>query len=631
MYQEHFGFTAAPFSIAPDPHSLYMSERHKEALAHLFYGMRVDGGFVMLTGEVGTGKTTICRCLLEQVPENTDIAFIFNPKLTVEELLATICDEFGIHHQKEQHSIKFYVDHINSFLLQSHAKGRKAVLIIDEAQNLSTDVLEQIRLLTNLETNKRKLLQIILLGQPELIHMLEQPGLRQLAQRITARYHLTPLSESEVGSYIDHRLAINGARRKIFPESTMKTLFKLTNGTPRLLNIICDRALLGAYVQNQDMVDIATIKKAAREVFGKTADRPAYTVKKSAMLIAGLLLLLGGSVLAAAYLTQTPDTSFFQGLMARLVAITQPEKEAESFPSHRPAQETPRAEDMQAVPRQSEAPLAEDIKVIPQLSEAPLAEDIKVVPQLSEAPLAGDIEAVPQPSAAPEDGAPAAEIGAAADSKPPLALSPLTRPEGVPPAATKVMAYQALLANWGITQVPKDLVSARAIAESHKLQYLQQAGSFANLLALNSPAILTLYDKRGARYYATIVSYDGQSVELVFGTEHKRVSIEDFKARWNGEYILLWKKPEGYVTAITPENHAARVEWLDKKLALIQKRPVSTKKPVPYDDVLVSQVKQFQFERNLVPDGIVGPLTIIHLDLACDSKAPRLVAMGKEN
>ncbi|MCK9296689.1 MAG: AAA family ATPase [Desulfobulbaceae bacterium] len=633
MYQEHFGFTAAPFSIAPDPHSLYMSEGHREALAHLFYGMRVDGGFVMLTGEVGTGKTTICRCLLEQVPENTDIAFIFNPKLTVEELLATICDEFGIHHQKEQHSIKFYVDHLNSFLLQSHANGRKAVLIIDEAQNLSTDVLEQIRLLTNLETNTRKLLQIILLGQPELIRMLEQPGLRQLAQRITARYHLTPLSESEVGSYIDHRLAISGARKKIFPESTIKTLFKLTNGTPRLLNIICDRALLGAYVQDQDMVDIATIKKAAREVFGETADRPAHTVKKSGMFIAGLMLLLGGFVLAAAYLTQIPDTSFFQGLMARLVEIAQPEKDAarmatESLPSPQPAQEAPQAEDITAVPRQSEAPLTEDIEVFPQLSEAPLAEDIKVAPQLSEAPLAGDMKAVPQPSAAPEDEAPAEEIAAAAGNPPPL--SPLTRPEGVPLAANMMMAHQALLASWGIAQVPADLAKARAIAASHNLRYLDQEGSFASLLALNSPAVLSLYDK-GARFYATIISFDGQSVELVLGTEHKRVSLEDFKAHWNGEYSLLWEKPAGYVTAIKPENHAAEVEWLDKKLALIQKRPASTEKPVLYDDVLVSQVKQFQFARNLVPDGIVGPLTIIHLDAACDSKAPRLVAVGKEN
>ncbi|MEW6520185.1 MAG: AAA family ATPase [Thermodesulfobacteriota bacterium] len=620
MYQEHFGFTAAPFSIAPDPHSLYMSERHKEALAHLFYGMRVDGGFVMLTGEVGTGKTTICRCLLEQVPENTDIAFIFNPKLTVEELLATICDEFGIHHQKEQNSIKFYVDHINSFLLHSHANGRKAVLIIDEAQNLSTDVLEQIRLLTNLETNKRKLLQIILLGQPELIKMLEQPGLRQLAQRITARYHLTPLSESEVGSYIDHRLAINGARKKIFPESTIKTLFKLTNGTPRLLNIICDRSLLGAYVQDQDEVDIATIKKAAREVFGETADRPAQRVKKSGMIVAGLILLLSGSVLAAAYLKQRPDPLSVQGLLMRLVEITQPEEDAArlataSLPSSRQTLEAIQTEDIKAVPRLSEAPLAEDIKVVPQLNEAPLAGDIKVVAQ----------------SAAPDDGTLAEETAVTAHNTPPLALSPLTRPEGVPPAANKVMAYQALLASWGVTHVPQDLASANAMAEAQNLRYLYQEGSFNSLLEINSPAILTLYDNHGERFYATIISFDGQSVELVFGTEHKHVSIEDLKTHWKGEYCLLWEKPKDYVAAIKPGNHAARVEWLDKKLAHIQKRPASDKTPVLYDNVLVSQVKQFQFERNLVPDGIVGPLTIIHLNSAYDSKVPRLITMSEEN
>lgn len=589
MYQEHFGFTAPPFSIAPDPHSLYMSERHQEALAHLFYGMQVDGGFVLLTGEVGTGKTTICRCLLEQVPENTDIAFIFNPKLTVEELLATICDEFRIPHQEEQNSIKSYVDHINSFLLHSHANGRKAVLIIDEAQNLSTDVLEQIRLLTNLETNERKLLQIILLGQPELINMLKQPGLRQLAQRITARYHLTPLSESEVGPYIDHRLAINGCRQKIFPESTTKTLFKLTNGTPRLLNIICDRALLGAYVQDQDMVDIATIKKAAREVFGETADRPARTGKKSGMLMAGVILLLSGSVLAAVYLKQRPDTLFMHDPKPRQVEITQPEEDvaqmpAASLPSSQQAQEAPQAEDIKAVPQQSAA----------------------------------------------DDGALAEEIDATADNTSPLALSPLTRPEGVPLASTMVMAYQALLASWGVTDVPADLASANAIAESHNLRYLSQEGSFNSLLELNRPAILSLYDNLGERFYATIISFDGQSAELVFGTEHKRVSIEDFKTHWKGEYCLLWEKPEEYITAIKPGNHAAKVDWLNKKLALIQKRPASAETPLFYDNTLVSQVKQFQFERNLVPDGIVGPLTIIHLNSAYNSKVPRLVATGEE-
>ncbi|MEK7238447.1 MAG: AAA family ATPase, partial [Nitrospirota bacterium] len=249
MYKEFFGFVEMPFSIAPDPRYLYMSEQHREALAHLIYGFKSDGGLVLLTGEIGTGKTTVCRCLLEQTHENSVIAFIINPKLTVAELLATICDEFGIKYPEGNASIKVFVDLINMFLLDAHAKGYKCLLIIDEAQNLSADVLEQLRLLTNLETNQHKLLQIILLGQPELRDKLSQPELRQLAQRIIARYHLGPLSKKDVAAYVTHRLSIAGVRNELFPASTINTLFRLSKGVPRLINVLCDRALLGTFVQ----------------------------------------------------------------------------------------------------------------------------------------------------------------------------------------------------------------------------------------------------------------------------------------------------------------------------------------------------------------------------------------------
>src|ERR1035437_6711242 len=209
MYRHHFGLAEAPFSIAPNPRYLYLSRRHQEAIAHLLYGVNGDGGFVLLTGEVGAGKTTVCRYLLEQIPESCDVAYIFNPKLSVAELLSTICAEFGIACPPENASIKIFVDCINAYLLDAHARGRHTVLIIDEAQNLSADVLEQMRLLTNLETDQRKLLQIILLGQPELAAMLERPDLRQLAQRIIARYHLGPLSRQEVTAYVQHRLGIS--------------------------------------------------------------------------------------------------------------------------------------------------------------------------------------------------------------------------------------------------------------------------------------------------------------------------------------------------------------------------------------------------------------------------------------
>lgn len=273
MYTEYFGLKEKPFSIAPDPQYFYMSQGHREALAHLLYGIRSEGGFVLLTGEVGTGKTTVCRLLLQMIPPDTETAFILNPKLTAEELLGTVCDEFGITYPPGTASIKTFVSLINDFLLKVHEKSHKAVLIIEEAQNLTPDVLEQIRLLTNLETNERKLLQIIMLGQPELRDILSRPELRQLSQRITARYHLGALSKKEVPSYVNYRLSVAGLLRSHpFPRSTLRPLFSLTQGVPRMINIILDRALLGAFAEGKDKVDRKTLVTAAREVRGERKD-----------------------------------------------------------------------------------------------------------------------------------------------------------------------------------------------------------------------------------------------------------------------------------------------------------------------------------------------------------------------
>ncbi len=266
MYLKHFNLSEAPFSIAPNPRYLYLSQRHQEALAHLLYGIHGDGGFVLLTGDIGAGKTTVCRCLLEQIPDNCDVAYIFNPKLSVTELLSTICHEFGIDCPAGNTSIKIFVDAINDHLLAAHAAGRNSVLIIDEAQNLAPDVLEQMRLLTNLETDQRKLLQIILIGQPELAEILDHPGLRQLAQRIVARYHLDALDKAEVAAYVQHRLAVGGTQRPLIPAPLAGLLHRLSGGVPRIINVLCDRALLGAFTQGKDKVDRAMLLQAAREV-----------------------------------------------------------------------------------------------------------------------------------------------------------------------------------------------------------------------------------------------------------------------------------------------------------------------------------------------------------------------------
>ncbi|QJD28973.1 ExeA family protein [Methylococcus geothermalis] len=267
MYTQFFRLNDAPFSIAPNPRFLYPSAKHREALAHLLYGIKEEGGgFVALTGEVGTGKTTLCRCLIEQLPDNVDVALILNPRLDALELLAAVCDELHIAYPRTGASLKILVDALNEHLLAAHAKGRRTVLVIDEAQNLSFDVLEQVRLLTNLETSQHKLLQIILIGQPELTRLLEQERLRQLAQRITARYHLSPLTRAETVDYIRHRLTVSGCPAPLFTPGALAAVHRLSGGIPRLINIICDRALLGAYAQGKFQADRATVRRAAREV-----------------------------------------------------------------------------------------------------------------------------------------------------------------------------------------------------------------------------------------------------------------------------------------------------------------------------------------------------------------------------
>ena len=298
MYNQFFSLKQSPFSIAPDPRYLFMSERHREALAHLLYGVGSGGGFVLLTGEIGAGKTTVCRCFIEQIPANTRLAYIFNPKLTVEELLLSICDEFRITLAPPGPgpvSIKSYVDAINADLLASHARGKNSVLIIDEAQNLSADVLEQLRLLTNLETSERKLLQIILIGQPELRTMLARPELEQLAQRVIARYHLGSLSEAETGSYIAHRMAVaGGIAVQPFKAALVPRIHQITHGVPRRINLLCDRALLGAYVENSRDVTRTILRQAAAEVF---------TVQPAARSAQPRWPLLAGGAIAALAVT----------------------------------------------------------------------------------------------------------------------------------------------------------------------------------------------------------------------------------------------------------------------------------------------------------------------------------------
>ncbi|HTV78539.1 MAG TPA: AAA family ATPase [Steroidobacteraceae bacterium] len=270
MYLAFFGLNEKPFAITPDPRYLFLSERHAEALAHLLYGVTEAGGFIQLTGEVGTGKTTVVRSLLAQTPQHAEIALILNPRMTAPEFLLTICEELGIGVQDEAtNSLKDLVDILSHYLLRAHGNGKRVVLVVDEAQNLAPEVLEQVRLLTNLETNTQKLLQIILIGQPELRELLDRTELRQLAQRITGRYHLCPLTASETAAYIRHRLRVAGATSDLFTPSALREAHRLSRGVPRLINVLCDRALLGAYTQDRHQVGAAFVRRGAMEVFGR--------------------------------------------------------------------------------------------------------------------------------------------------------------------------------------------------------------------------------------------------------------------------------------------------------------------------------------------------------------------------
>jgi general secretion pathway protein A len=277
MYKRYFGLKEKPFHITPTPRYLYMSELHR---------ISGEGCIILLTGEVGTGKTMICRSLIERLPETTDVALVLIPNLTINDLLQTICEEFNIALEEKSPSVKSYIDRLNRYLLDSHARGRNTVLIIDEAQNLDVEILEQLRLLTNLETDTHKL--------PELLKTLSNPKYAQINQRITTRYHLEPMQPADVRSYIFHRIAVAGGddRNPLFSRQAIELLIKTTKGVPRLINILCDRALLGAYAENKDHVDLKILRKAAHEIAGGS-DRHQWPQRKVVLVLAVFFFAVG--------------------------------------------------------------------------------------------------------------------------------------------------------------------------------------------------------------------------------------------------------------------------------------------------------------------------------------------------
>jgi general secretion pathway protein A len=538
MYLRFFGLNEKPFAITPDPRYLYLSERHAEALAHLLYGVDESGGFIQLTGEVGTGKTTVVRTLLSRVPHHADVAVILNPRMTPVEFLLTICEELGLGlADADRDSVKQMVDALNRRLLSAHADGRRIIVIVDEAQNLSTEVLEQVRLLTNLETPTQKLLQIILIGQPELRELLDRTELRQLAQRITGRYHLEPLSREETRGYVRHRLRVAGAAEEIFTPSALAEVHRLASGIPRVINVTCDRALLGAYTQENRKVTAALVRLAAGEVYGRRF------VPVWLGWLAGALGLL--SIAVAAFV----GWQLWQRQMSPLHA-------SGDKPTH---------------------------STVGPTSTAAVAIPVMVKPP------------APAPAASP-----AVSVNAL------LAANSANTGDAA--------AFRRLLSLWG-TAMANDQDPCGQAAKAG-LSCLEQRGSWAQVRALNRPAILTLTDDHAQRHRVVLSALDDQFATLNLGEHNERVPLDEVSRDWFGEFTVVWKPKTARARLLSLGMKGDEVRWLRRSLNALQGAASDPEHGDVYDEELAIAVQNFQREHRLNVDGIAGVQTQVVLDTA---------------
>ena len=566
MYTSFFGLSEKPFAITPDPRYLYLSERHAEALAHLLYGINESGGFIQLTGEVGTGKTTVVRTLLSRVPHHADVAVILNPRVTPVEFLLTICEELGLGiAEADRDSVKQMVDALNRRLLSAHAEGRRIIVLVDEAQNLSIEVLEQVRLLTNLETPTQKLLQIILIGQPELRELLDRTDLRQLAQRITGRYHLKPLSREETKGYVRHRLRVAGAQEDIFTPAALVELHRLSQGIPRVINVACDRALLGAYTQETKKINAGLVRRAAGEVYGR---RFLPTWLGWVVGSVGLVVLAGILFLGWQFWRQSsPIVSASRALKS--AAAAHPATTAAASPA------TSAAGSAAASAAASAALPA----VAPQAAPVP-------------APKLASVNALLQANEA---------------------------------NTTDAAAFRRLLSLWG-TALSDDRNPCGQAAKAG-LSCLEQRGSWTQVRTLNRPAILTLTDERGQRHRVVLSSLDDKTATLNLGEHNEKVSIDDLSRDWFGEFTVVWKPKTSRTRPLSLGMQGDEVRWLRRSLNALAGGASDPEHADVYDQELAIAVQNFQREHRLNVDGIAGVQTQVVLDTAlADPSSPLLLS-----
>ena len=553
MYTSFFGLIEKPFAITPDPRYLFLSERHAEALAHLLYGINESGGFIQLTGEVGTGKTTMVRALLSRVPQHADVAVILNPRLTATEFLLTICEELGLGlDEADRGSAKEMVDALNRRLLAAHAEGRRVIVIVDEAQNLSADVLEQVRLLTNLETPTQKLLQIILIGQEELRELLDRTELRQLAQRITGRYHLNPLSKEEAREYVRHRLRVAGAAGEIFTPGALSEIHRLSRGIPRVINVCCDRALLGAYTQETRRVTPSLVRRAAGEVYGRRFAPLWLGWAAAGIVLAGIAVI----VYAGMSLWRHPPALLRNSGAAAVAA--QP-----------PASVQPAGSQPAGAGQASGAPAS--------VSRAP--------------------------------------------PRPLISLSALLSDNAV--STGDAAAFRRLLSLWGTAMA--DDRDPCGQAQKAGLACLDQRGSWAQVRALNRPAILTLTDDSGRRHRVVLSALDDNTATLDLGDHDVRVPLDDVSHDWFGEFTVVWKPKTPRTRELSLGMRGDEVRWLRRSLNALHGAASDPESDDLYDEALAIAVQNFQREHRLNVDGIAGLQTQVVLDTAlADPGSPLL-------
>ena len=553
MYLEYFGLNEKPFQITPDPRFLYMSRRHRDGFAHLLYGADEAGGFVLLTGEVGTGKTTLCRSAIASITDNVRVALILNPKQSPEELVASICDELQVAYPKHVTSIKALIDRLNLYLLKAYGKGERIVVVIDEAQNLTIEVLEQVRLLTNLEVSTQKLLQIILIGQPELQTMLSQPELRQLAQRITARFHLTPLTSEETGEYIAHRLKIAGVTREIFTRPAVKEIYRLSRGIPRLINTLCERSLIGAYGANLPLIKKDIVSNASTEVLGHSHAGQGNSMN---------WLAIG-----------TMAATFVIAILVLWVVLSsgalEPQQKANNFNP---------AEQMNKVPAaiaKSESGIADNQRVPdPQINNIPPVKP-KQPPQISF-------------SEALENNTANADTSS---------------------------AFTNLFSLWDrdYSAYTGDTACTRAIKAG--MRCIFGRGDLDALVKYNRPAVLEFRNSQGEAVFSVLKSVDDDHATLMFVDHELSVPVNQLELSWSGSYILLWKPPFPENESLARGFVGPDVLWLRHQLDSIEgkKQAEYSSSNLQFDDQLVKRVISFQSRQGLQADGIVGRETFIEL------------------